>query len=360
MAEALTETLAPLLPLATLPWVPLLITSAESQINLFCKSHFTEDSYLIVITDLRRVWMEDAPEFKVKRGVKEYAPAYTSTPLPRLLSYLKQFVEAQKPDVKYSAFCVPDEAGQLQLKITGRIGAQSIKWIFELDQLDTSATAPRLAPGDVTYGFISLPAFLMAGEYARRCEDLLAVLEKKEREIEQCHVAIREAGLKHKPARSETFDKEKFRRRSDRTFRDMPINFDAAAQSIFMDHSRMFQLAMSKVSPESNVSGLLSSDGITSSDAYPGHGYGPSLATDFLPSEALTLPTGPLNSTGFFQTYEHSQSTQPAHHVSQPTTSQSLRERDPTTEEERRHEREERLKKLKAEEANKKKKRKII
>ncbi|KAJ3048535.1 hypothetical protein HK097_010451 [Rhizophlyctis rosea] len=116
---------------------------------------------------------------------------------------------------------------------------------------------------------------------------------------------------------------------------------------------------MSKISPQSPAGALLTSDGITSSDA-PLGGNNLTLPTDFYPSELPTLATGPLNSTGFFQTYDGSQGTLPAVGMSEAAPVTSLRERDAQTEEERRHEREERLKRLKAEEATKKKKRKII
>ncbi|KAJ3295128.1 hypothetical protein HK104_002987 [Borealophlyctis nickersoniae] len=367
--QAVAVTTESLAHLANVPWIPLDMPTAEGfNITLYAKNYFTDSSYQFL------VWLEEAQGDRLKRKTETHAKGWADTHIAKLLPYIKSFVDEQKPDVKYMAFSEPDEAGQIKILTSTKMKNVTFKWVFECGQLHSDATAPRLAPGDVTYGYITLPSLLMAGEYGRRVNELCALLAKKDREIEECHGTLVQHGIKVRPmvmnfleGRSDPFDREKFDRKTDRDFRSTPMKLDDAAKVVFCSpqHAKLYKLAMNKICPPADP--VISSDGGTDNPAFMEYSTletyrgtaGITTSSDHTdlasepPSEAPTLPAGPLASSGVFQTVD------PTLNSQAPPSMISKKEAEAALELQRRQEREERLQRYQ-QEANKKKKRKII
>ncbi|KAI8816017.1 uncharacterized protein EV422DRAFT_334833 [Fimicolochytrium jonesii] len=182
-------------------WTPFLLPTADgTTLSLFIKAHFTSHSYTILVSDFKRCWMETANEAEIARKIKTYAKSFGGTPVEKMVPFIEGYVKEQKESVKYMSVFEPDEAGQLRIHATGQVGSVSFRWVFELSQLHSDAVAPAFTPGDVLFTHLTVPTIIVAAEQERRLKLLQAVIEKKERELQECHESLAFHNVRYAPS----------------------------------------------------------------------------------------------------------------------------------------------------------------
>ncbi|TPX61614.1 hypothetical protein PhCBS80983_g01001 [Powellomyces hirtus] len=236
--------------LATVPWVPFSLPTSEGTVlSVFVKAHFTDASYSVLITDLKRVWQEDAGKDLLDRKLKTYAKSFSDTPVAKMLPFIEGFVKAQKANVKYMSFFEPDEAGELKIHATGSVGSVNFRWVFECVQIHSEALPPLPTPGDILHTHVNLPLLTIAIEQNRRIKFLEAMIERKDRELQECHETLG-FHTKFTRKRSEVFSRQTFTKTADEEFKSMKLPPSEIPKSFFgkMNEDHLYELAMGKLS----------------------------------------------------------------------------------------------------------------
>ncbi|KAI9100604.1 hypothetical protein DFS34DRAFT_494316 [Phlyctochytrium arcticum] len=330
--------------LQTAPWVPFrFLTIDGTHRSLYVKSHFSDDSYVLLVTDLKRVWQETATKADVEQKMKIYARAFSETPISKILPYLSKYVQEPQADVKYFATWEPDELGQLHVVTQGSIGKVPFKWTWKCDQLHTQDLEPEHTPGHVLFNHVTEPLLTMVGEQERRIQSLMSQLATKEKELVACHELMSASRVKFPPKRSKAFDATRFVKENDEEYRTRLVDEQLLPQTAFT--LPLYKSTLTRFDPSAR-------------DAHAEADISHEAPIPTLP-RANTLLTGPIASIGM---YGGPSLSSPMDEVALDGTGKTKKELQLEEEMRRRHERDENLKKYKAEMAEKakKKKRKLV
>ncbi|RKO88002.1 hypothetical protein BDK51DRAFT_39091 [Blyttiomyces helicus] len=267
--------------LVCLPWTSYRLPTPDpaAQLALYAKSHFTSDSYALLVTDLRRMWFEfvsvkSVPSLKAK--TEETAAAFLDSGTGLLISVAKLLsadgaLEARVYDEQWLTPHLRPR--KLHIHAKGKIGKLPFKWIFKCKQVKDEC--------DVVYTHLTLPLLMMTKERARREE---GVAERLERDGASLGTAAR-------PRRSAPFEYAAYSNEADTEFKRRSEQVADVADGALCDPRQMhlYELATGKI-----VGPVDGSDaGRPTAIAAP---YGDTLVN------APTLPGIAFGHTGYFKT----------------------------------------------------------
>ncbi|CAG8618612.1 45435_t:CDS:2 [Gigaspora margarita] len=89
------------------------VESKSGEKTYLIKSIFKNDFYLVLVTDLRRVWFEELRGIAIITRAKEIETGLDTTDefqLPNLLTLLSELLKGQKQDSTYDAELIKDKA----------------------------------------------------------------------------------------------------------------------------------------------------------------------------------------------------------------------------------------------------------
>ncbi|CAG8454063.1 216_t:CDS:2 [Dentiscutata erythropus] len=173
------------------------------------KSIFKNDFYLVLVTDLRRVWFEELRGIAIIARAKEIETGLDTTDelqLPNLLTLLSELLKVQKQDSTYD----------FNLKTSINLGLASLRWLFSCEMISSSQESENLGINvldgqSVLYQHFILPMMHVMLEYREQANILETMIKDKENEVSEVLELLNKAkssndDRKHK---TEPFDEER-------------------------------------------------------------------------------------------------------------------------------------------------------
>ncbi|KAI8925214.1 hypothetical protein BC831DRAFT_461814, partial [Entophlyctis helioformis] len=179
--------------LAGTPWTPLnkdnetLPSSAHTfhtrlTPQLYTQSAFTRNSYVVLVSDFRRVWWEKADTDAVRDKLRRSNPNLAATPLDKILAYVRNFLVPLEgsPAFKYDAHIT---GHAIDLSFRGSIGSLPFEWQFDGRLARPDAESGSVA-SDLLFRSLVSPMFEMLQLYADRTRRLMAMVESRDMELQ--------------------------------------------------------------------------------------------------------------------------------------------------------------------------------
>ncbi|KAJ3007996.1 Non-ous end-joining factor 1 [Thoreauomyces humboldtii] len=238
--------------LENVPWVPFALPTADGTVlSVLVKAHVSDVGYSVLVTDLRRVWQETAGKDILERKLKTYAKSFSESPIGKMLPFIEGFLKSQTAGVKYMSFFEPDESGELRIHATGSVGTVALRWVFECAQIHSNdAEPPRPTPVQLLHDHLGLPLMAIAIEQDRRITALHTLLERKDKELQDCHETLAFHQSKFAPKKTLPFSKDLFKKQADEEFRTPNVEKDQLPKLFLESHeeSSLYKIAMARLS----------------------------------------------------------------------------------------------------------------
>ncbi|RIB19646.1 hypothetical protein C2G38_2181310 [Gigaspora rosea] len=162
------------------------IESKSGEKTYLIKSIFKNDFYLVLVTDLRRVWFEELRGIAIITRAKEIETGLDTTDelqLPNLLTLLSDLLKDQKQDSTYNAEL-------FNLKTSINLGLASLRWLFSCEMISLSQETENLGINvldgqSVLYQHFILPMMHVMLEYRERVNILETMIKDKENEVSE-------------------------------------------------------------------------------------------------------------------------------------------------------------------------------
>ncbi|RUS19760.1 XRCC4-like factor-domain-containing protein [Endogone sp. FLAS-F59071] len=179
-------------------WVTLNLANSPYMV----KSAFGSDSYLVMITNLRQVWVEDLDSAQIRRKAKQYQSALEpSDPeqMENLLAVLSEFFKTQKKDATYQ---LESEDDEFKLQCTTSLEWATLMWTFTCHVIPhglPDADFTSLDADSVLYTHFTLPLLMMATGYQKQHTALKEQLIAKDAEVAEAGELLESAGILTSP-----------------------------------------------------------------------------------------------------------------------------------------------------------------
>lgn len=156
------------------PWQPISFEEKTYLIK-FC---FTQSSYEVILTDCVNFWHEDLSDSALKKRVKKLNPGIEA-PLTRILDQIQAVLDKSIADTGSALkLSFQDGAGDgdhsVVMTITSKLAGLPFTWKFTCHSADKSLASDHLI----------LPLMAMVAELSRRQQELLKIIQNKDKEID--------------------------------------------------------------------------------------------------------------------------------------------------------------------------------
>ncbi|CAG8814676.1 35539_t:CDS:2, partial [Racocetra persica] len=157
------------------------------------KSIFKNDFYLVLVTDLRRLWFEELRGMEIIARAKEIETGLDITDelqLPNLLTLLSELLKVQREDSAYD----------FNLRTSINLGLASLRWLFSCEMISLSRETENmkinaLDEQSVLYQHFILPMMHIALEYREQVNLLKTMIKDKENEVAEMLELLNKAKL---------------------------------------------------------------------------------------------------------------------------------------------------------------------
>ncbi|XP_063424985.1 non-homologous end-joining factor 1-like isoform X2 [Mytilus trossulus] len=157
--------------LTSIPWQPLNI---DGDVYLI-KCKFTQNSYELLLTNLKSFWYEELSENALKKRVQKLNPSIEAS-VSRILDQIKNCLESQEKGTSITIGFKDkeEENSKMVLKINSQLAGLPFCWDFVGNSADKEMASENLI----------VPLMAMVGELTRRQRELIKILQNKDKEIE--------------------------------------------------------------------------------------------------------------------------------------------------------------------------------
>ncbi|XP_071155475.1 non-homologous end-joining factor 1-like isoform X2 [Mytilus edulis] len=157
--------------LTSIPWQPLNI---DGDVYLI-KCKFTQNSYELLLTNLKSFWYEELSENALKKRVQKLNPSIEAS-VSRILDQIKNCLESQEKGTSITIGFKDEEEenSKMVLKINSQLAGLPFCWDFVGNSADKEMASENLI----------VPLMAMVGELTRRQRELIKILQNKDKEIE--------------------------------------------------------------------------------------------------------------------------------------------------------------------------------
>ncbi|XP_052091104.1 non-homologous end-joining factor 1-like isoform X1 [Mytilus californianus] len=156
--------------LTSIPWQPLNI---DGYVYLI-KCNFTQNSYELLLTNLKSFWHEELSENALKKRVQKLNPSIEAS-VSRILDQIKNCLESQERGTSITiGFKDEEENSKMVLKINSQLAGLPFCWNFVGNAADKEMASENLI----------VPLMAMVGELTRRQRELIKILQSKDKEID--------------------------------------------------------------------------------------------------------------------------------------------------------------------------------
>lgn len=177
-------------------WKPGLHASPWQQINsgdtsYLIKYCFSTDSYEVLLTDFTNFWFEELSNKSLKKRIQILNPGIEA-PLTRILDQIRSVLDKTQDDPKTSlkvSFKTGPDGDEERVKLTLNcdLAGMPFTWNFQCHPAENSLASEHL----------TLPLMAMVGELTRRQEELVKVIQNKDKEIDDYKSQGTKASRKH-------------------------------------------------------------------------------------------------------------------------------------------------------------------
>ncbi|CAO3674554.1 unnamed protein product [Umbelopsis ramanniana] len=174
--------------LATLPWSPLIASSAK---KFQIKKLFGQDYYLVLVTDLRNVWLEHAKATDIYERALESEIAIVkpdSNSSPALIKILATFLDHVQE--------ITESSDKLEIVCSRQVGFARVPWSFRCQQMASGGSTASLLDGPETlYKHVTGPSLALGASYHLRYTQQRQKLIAMSQELIHLHEIMMKAGL---------------------------------------------------------------------------------------------------------------------------------------------------------------------
>ncbi|KAI9281320.1 hypothetical protein BC943DRAFT_329614 [Umbelopsis sp. AD052] len=174
--------------LAALPWSPLMAPSAQ---KFQIKRLFGQDYYLVLVTDLRNVWLEHAKstdiyERALQSEIAIVKPDAESS--PALIKILATFLDHVQE--------ITESSDKLEIVCTRQVGFATVPWSFQCQQMASGGSTESWLDGpDTLYKHVTGPSLALGASYHLRYTQQRQKLMTMSQELSHLHENMMKAGL---------------------------------------------------------------------------------------------------------------------------------------------------------------------
>ncbi|KAI8576484.1 hypothetical protein K450DRAFT_256936 [Umbelopsis ramanniana AG] len=174
--------------LAALPWSPLTAPSAQ---KFQIKKLFGQDYYLVLVTDLRNVWLEHAKstdiyERALQSEIAIVKPDAESS--PALIKILATFLDHVQE--------ITESSDKLEIVCSRKVGFANVPWSFQCQQMASGGSTASLLDGpDTLYKHVTGPSLVLGASYHLRYTQQRQKLMTMSQELSHLHENMMKAGL---------------------------------------------------------------------------------------------------------------------------------------------------------------------
>ncbi|CAC5404295.1 NHEJ1 [Mytilus coruscus] len=157
--------------LTSIPWQPLNI---DGDVYLI-KCKFTQNTYELLLTNLKSFWHEELSENALKKRVQKLNPSIEAS-VSRILDQIKNCLESQERGTSITIGFKDEEEenSKMVLKINSQLAGLPFCWNFLGKAADKEMASENLI----------VPLMAMVGELTRRQRELIKILQSKDKEID--------------------------------------------------------------------------------------------------------------------------------------------------------------------------------
>ncbi|RIA93189.1 hypothetical protein C1645_763048 [Glomus cerebriforme] len=177
-------------------WVPLKAGVNDSTETFLVKSIFTENSYLVLFTDLRYVWFEELFGEVIKKRFQELKVSLEQDRLSEYIQFLSEYLIPERSDITHKVTKSYDDSFLFESK--RNIGPMELNWKFHCKLIPTSlpmkssnSNGQQIDGVTVLYTHLILPQILLTSAYNEQIESLHNTIKSKEDEFTETIRSIR-------------------------------------------------------------------------------------------------------------------------------------------------------------------------
>lgn len=156
------------------PWQPIRVDGN----TYLLKYMFTTDSYKVLLTDLTNFWHEELEDQSLQKRIKKLNPGIEA-PVTRILDQIKSVLDKTQDDpntsIKLSFKREADsDERKVMLVLHSELAGMPFLWNFQCRPADKSMGTEHLI----------LPLMAMVGELTRRQQELVKIIQAKDKQID--------------------------------------------------------------------------------------------------------------------------------------------------------------------------------
>lgn len=156
------------------PWQPIRV---DGKVYLL-KYMFTTDSYRVLLTDLTHFWHEEIADQALQKRIKKLNPGIEAS-LTRILDQIKSVLDKTQDDPNTTIKLSfkrdgDDEESKVLIVLHSELAGMPFVWNFHCSPADKSMGSQHLI----------VPLMAMVGELTRRQQELIKIIQSKDKEID--------------------------------------------------------------------------------------------------------------------------------------------------------------------------------
>ncbi|KAL4229596.1 Non-ous end-joining factor 1 [Mactra antiquata] len=154
--------------LEAFPWQPIRI----NDVTYLLKYQFTTDSYGVLLTDFTKFWKEELSDKSLMKRIKELNPGIEA-PLVRILDQIKSVLDKTQQD-PHTSIKLSQKQDDVTLSLKSRLAGMPFVWNFHCKHAESNIATEHL----------TIPLMAMVSELNRRQQELVKIIESKDKQIE--------------------------------------------------------------------------------------------------------------------------------------------------------------------------------
>ncbi|CAG8582771.1 46200_t:CDS:2, partial [Gigaspora margarita] len=283
-------------------WIPLQVNSVpnnERAETYLAKAVFTDQSYLVLVTNLRYVWFEELLADEITKRFQEsqsfFSPILISWlemkvtldhgRLPEYIQFLSEYLLPQRPDVTHKINLQNDN---LLLESKRNVGPMELTWSFSCKLIQNSSpkrtsnldSEKLVDSATVLYTHFILPHLLVTSAYNQQIETLHSYIKSKEERFSETVrlmslMRLETSGKTDKSSDNTlpSFDPEKSYHEIEQIIHNCNVSENSASLNVYNDptFSRLFKTATERVIPQKDkfLSTSVHSENLSYSSSVP-------------------------------------------------------------------------------------------
>ncbi|CAG8515016.1 12053_t:CDS:10 [Dentiscutata erythropus] len=258
-------------------WIPIQVNSVPNNDRTetyLAKAIFTDQSYLVLVTNLRYVWFEELFADEITKKFQEsqsfFSPIFEMKVtldhgrLPEYMQFLSEYLLPQRSDVTHKISLQNDN---LLLESKRNVGPMELTWSFSCKLIPTSSPKKTSNPDSdkfvdsatVLYTHFILPHLLVTSAYNQQIEMLHSYIKSKEERFSETVrlmslMRLETPGKTDKSSdnTSPSFDPEKSYEEIEQIIQDCNVSENNATLNVcnYPTFSRLFRTATERVIPQ--------------------------------------------------------------------------------------------------------------